>query len=82
MDRAAIATEQNGSPSAPPAPAPVDKKRSLAALPLFKKASEALGAQIWHVDDDFNPTAAPPPTSKAATDQDIDGDAGTDTDEA
>jgi len=28
-------------------------------LPLFRKAGEALGAQIWHVDDEFNPAAPP-----------------------
>ena len=78
-DRTAVTPERNGSASVPPPPAPVDKKRSLAALPLFKKASEALGAQIWHVDDDFNPTAAPPPAPKAAKDEDTDAD--TDTDE-
>jgi hypothetical protein len=26
-------------------------------LPLFKKAGDTLGAQIWHVDDEFNPAA-------------------------
>jgi DNA polymerase-3 subunit gamma/tau len=59
------ATAAARTPSGPsaPAPPPTDRKRSLAALPLFKKASEALGAQIWHVDDDFNPTA-PPRTNK------------------
>ena len=55
------------------AAAPAERKRSLSSLPLFKKAQEALGAQIWHVDDDFNPTA-PPPKPAAKTDE-------TDTDE-
>ena len=52
--------------------APTDRKKSLASLPLFKKASDTLGAQIWHVDDDFNPLAPPPqPSSEpAATDTD------------
>jgi hypothetical protein len=36
-----------------------DRKKHLQSLPLFKKASQALGAQIWHVDDDFNPVAPP-----------------------
>ncbi len=74
LDRAAVTPERNGNGSVPPPPAPMDKKRSLAALPLFKKASEALGAQIWHVDDDFNPTTAPRPVPKAAKDQDTDAD--------
>lgn len=49
-----------------PATAPVatlvqagDRKKYLQSLPLFKKAGQALGAQIWHVDDDFNPVAPP-----------------------
>lgn len=46
-----------------------DRKRSLSSLPLFKKASEVLGAQIWYVDDDFNPTA-PPPKPAAKTEED------------
>jgi DNA polymerase-3 subunit gamma/tau len=50
----------NGAPTTAAQPA-TDRKKTLGALPLFKKASEALGAQIWHVDDDFNP-AAPPRT--------------------
>ena len=40
--------------------APVgDRKRSLQALPFFKKAAESLGAQIWEVDVGFNPAAIP-----------------------
>jgi len=27
--------------------------------PFFKKAAESLGAQIWHVDEGFNPAAVP-----------------------
>jgi DNA polymerase-3 subunit gamma/tau len=53
-----------GLAAATPAPTgQADRKKTLAALPLFKKASETLGAQIWHVDDEFNPTA-PPRTNK------------------
>jgi DNA polymerase-3 subunit gamma/tau len=52
-----------------PAPVPVaDRKKTLQALPLFKKAGEALGAQIWHVDEDFNP-AAPRPAPRPAADE-------------
>lgn len=53
--------------------APTERKRSLTTLPLFKKAAEALGAQIWHVDDDFNPVA-PPPQPRANKDPDADTD--------
>jgi DNA polymerase-3 subunit gamma/tau len=45
-----------------------DRKKQLMGLPLFKKAGEALGAQIWHVDDEFNP-AAPPREAKAVEDR-------------
>ena len=81
MDRSAGATERNGSGLVTAAPAPADKKKSLAALPLFRKASEVLGAQIWHVDDDFNPTTAPRPVPKVVQDQDAGADPVTDTDE-
>ncbi len=64
--------------SAAPPVAPVailaDRKKALMALPLFKKASEALGAQIWHVDEDFIPTSrpaqSPPEQPPAPTDED------------
>jgi DNA polymerase-3 subunit gamma/tau len=73
---AAAPVATNGTP----APAvPVDPKRALASLPLFKKASEALGAQIWHVDPEFNPGAPrpaqrtnPEPNTRADTDEDTD----------
>lgn len=52
--------------------APTERKRVLTSLPLFKKAAEALGAQVWHVDDDFNPAA--PPAQKAAQGSDADTD--------
>lgn len=61
-----VRLETDTSVSHEPATAPVapvaalaDRKKALMALPLFKKASEALGAQIWHVDEDFNPTSRP-----------------------
>jgi DNA polymerase-3 subunit gamma/tau len=75
FDRTAVAPERNGNTAPSPPPAPMDKKKSLAALPLFKKASEALGAQIWHVDDDFNPTA-PPTAPRAAKDEEAATDEG------
>jgi len=40
-----------------------DRKKQLMGLPLFRKAGEALGAQIWHVDEDFNPVVPRRPTS-------------------
>jgi DNA polymerase-3 subunit gamma/tau len=49
-----------GTGSGAVVPPPGDRKRALSTLPLFRKATEALGAQIWHVDDDFNPTAPRP----------------------
>src|SRR5262249_41326887 len=49
-----------GPPPTPPAgPNGPDRKKQLMNLPLFRKAGEALGAQIWHVDEEFNPDAAP-----------------------
>jgi DNA polymerase-3 subunit gamma/tau len=49
-----------------------DRKKQLMELPLFRKAGETLGAQIWHVDDDFNPIA--PPRTAAAPDPETDPD--------
>jgi DNA polymerase-3 subunit gamma/tau len=43
----------------PPVARGNDQRKYLLSLPLFKKATESLGAQLWHVDDDFNPTATP-----------------------
>jgi DNA polymerase-3 subunit gamma/tau len=50
-----------------------DRKKQLMGLPIFKKAGEALGAQIWHVDDEFNPAAPPRLTESGdAVDPDTD----------
>ncbi|MFO0826084.1 MAG: hypothetical protein U0792_23710, partial [Gemmataceae bacterium] len=51
-----------------------DRKKHLMTLPLFQKASQALGAQIWHVDDDFNP-AAPPRGANTTSTSDFETDA-------
>jgi DNA polymerase-3 subunit gamma/tau len=67
VDTSAAARATISAASASATLAPTDRKKSLAALPLFKKAGEALGAQIWHVDDDFNPLA--PPQAKRNKDQ-------------
>jgi hypothetical protein len=45
-----------------------ERRKHLMALPLFRKASEVLGAQIWLVDDEFNPDAQPKPASAANDD--------------
>jgi hypothetical protein len=37
-----------------------EKKKSLMELPLFQRAAATLGAQLWHLDDEFDPHAAPP----------------------
>jgi DNA polymerase-3 subunit gamma/tau len=37
-----------------------DRKAEVMRLPLFRKAGEALGAQVWHLDDAFDPAARPP----------------------
>lgn len=48
---------------------PADRgKRQLQGLPFFQKAAESLGAQIWHVDEGFNPIAI----SAAASEPDDD----------
>jgi DNA polymerase-3 subunit gamma/tau len=47
-----------------------ERRKQLMSLPLFKKASETLGAQIWHVDEDFNPSAPPRPASTTPEDPD------------
>jgi len=47
-----------------------ERKKSLLTLPLFKKAADALGAQVWHVDDAFDPTAATRPAAGSTDDSD------------
>jgi DNA polymerase-3 subunit gamma/tau len=47
-----------------------ERRKMLMTLPLFRKASEVLGAQIWHVDEDFNPDAPPKPASSTTDDLD------------
>jgi DNA polymerase III subunit gamma/tau len=74
LDRTATAPERPATEVSVSPPPVADRKRALAALPLFKKASETLGAQIWHVDDDFNPTA--PPRTDKTQDTDADTDEG------
>ena len=49
----------NGSHPPLPPPAP-DRRKDLLQLPLFKKAADALGAQLVKVDDGFAPTAVVP----------------------
>ena len=75
VEKIADSAAGRGTASSAPqhaAPPVIDRKKTLQSLPLFKKASEALGAQIWHVDDDFNPAAPPRPAQDPdpATDPD------------
>jgi DNA polymerase-3 subunit gamma/tau len=57
-------------PSAARMPQAADRKKQLMGLPLFRRAGEALGAQIWHVDEDFNPIAPPRPAAEPEADPD------------
>ncbi len=62
-----------------PANGPTDRKKHLMTLPLFQKASEALGAQIWHVDEEFNPAAQPrTATGKQSEETDAEADSNPD----
>ncbi|HEY3788699.1 MAG TPA: DNA polymerase III subunit gamma/tau, partial [Urbifossiella sp.] len=69
--RVDLVTGPNPESAKAVAPAPVppagDRKRTLQGLPFFKKAAESLGAQIWHVDEGFNPEAVA--AVAAATDE-------------
>jgi hypothetical protein len=58
----------NSTPLVNPA---ADKKRALMELPLFRRAAESLGAQIWHLDDAFNPEAAPVSEAAAVEDSQV-----------
>jgi hypothetical protein len=57
VSAAGTTTSPPGGGSAPVTPA--DHRRQLQNLPMFRRAWESLGAQISHVDDDFNPHALP-----------------------
>jgi hypothetical protein len=46
----------------------VERRKLLMTLPLFRKANEVLGAQIWHLDEEFNPAATPKTNNSAAQD--------------
>jgi DNA polymerase-3 subunit gamma/tau len=50
------AAEGQVAPASPAAP-PVESKKDVRQLPLFRHASELLGAQLMKVDDGFAPTA-------------------------
>jgi DNA polymerase-3 subunit gamma/tau len=60
--------------AAPAVPSTADRKKSLLNLPLFKKAADVLGAQVWVADEAFDPaaTAARPATPAAETADDPD----------
>jgi DNA polymerase-3 subunit gamma/tau len=55
-----------------PAVQAADLRKQLANMPIFRKAGEVLGAQIWHVDEEFNPVA--PPRSAASVQPDSETD--------
>ena len=57
----------------PRANAAQTRKRDLMQLPLFKKAAESLGAQLYGGDDDFNPVP-PLPQKSAPPDNEYDTD--------
>ncbi len=66
------ATEGTATAAKPPAASAAERKKSLMTLPMFQKAADALGAQLWHVDDAFDPAAVAPaaPTPAASDDTD------------
>jgi len=47
-----------------------ERKKSLMTLPFFQKAADALGAQLTHMDEAFDPTAVAAPRPAAADDTD------------
>jgi DNA polymerase III subunit gamma/tau len=53
-----------------PANPVTERRKLLMTLPLFRRASEVLGAQIWHMDEEFNPDAPPQPSGSIAEDPD------------
>ncbi len=57
-------------PTRPVAVSASERKKSLMTLPFFQKAADALGAQLWHVDDAFDPSTAEPQTATQADDTD------------
>jgi len=63
----AVADQATRNASANPA---TERRKLLMTLPLFRKASEVLGAQIWHMDEEFNPDAPPKPSSSITEDLD------------
>ena len=74
IDPSATARAATTAAPAPTVLAPVNSKRALEALPLFKRAKEVLGAEIRGIDEDFNPLAAP----QAKRNRDPDSEADTD----
>ena len=58
--------------AAPPQPSAPDRKKQLMGLPLFRRANETLGAQIWHVDDGFNPVPVQKPEPGPLPDAELD----------
>jgi hypothetical protein len=61
---------QQAKPADSQSSRPTDRRKQLMELPLFRKAGEVLGAQLWHLDEGFNPTVARPTTPAAAIAED------------
>ncbi len=72
VDHAATTQPADKGQPIPTVLAPTNSKRWLESLPMFKKASEALGAEIRAIDDDFNPHAPPKPVAKTDDENDTD----------
>ena len=71
--RPELSRDDAAGPTPPPAPPTGhanERRKQLVELPIFKRAVEVLGAQIWHVDEGFNPAAAKPALPPAAADDD------------
>jgi DNA polymerase III subunit gamma/tau len=66
------ATAEGTAAQKPQAASAAERKKSLMTLPMFQKAADALGAQLWHVDDAFDPAAVAPVASTPAASDDTD----------
>jgi hypothetical protein len=74
---ARVRFEQTAGPAVPKREAPAvaspqgpEVKSQIMNLPLFRHAREVLGAQVWHVEESFNPAALPRQTGTDAAAED------------
>ncbi|QDU20616.1 DNA polymerase III subunit gamma/tau [Urbifossiella limnaea] len=58
------------SPAKLPATSAAERKKTLMTLPFFQKAADSLGAQLWHVDEAFDPAAVAPQPATPTDDTD------------